>query len=186
MPKSSRINLQLLYCQIKNHVKIRFKYLIICCLIRKGGRIQKQISVCNCFLHQIKNRIITLTQLEKRSTGENYYVDLSADNCPPQSEDNKQRGRLHRRGRCARISEPSHSHKACVKTMLAASSTKCSLDILSFLDRSSLNHSVVMGVFLITACCTNCFSRWWVPVVGRRSTCDPVRAPLAGKKRLAN
>ena len=109
-----------------------FKYLIICCLISKDSRIQKQISVCNCFLHQIKNRIITLTQLEKRSTGENYYVDLSADNCPPQSADNKQRDWLHRRGRAARISEPSHSHKVCVKTMLAASSTKCSLDTMSF------------------------------------------------------
>ena len=162
-----------------------FKYLIICCLVSKGGRIQKQISVCNCFLHQVNNRIITLTQLEKRSTGENHYVALSTDNCAPQSEDNKQRGQLNRRGRCARISEPSHSHKACVKTMLADSFTKCSLDIMSFFKPIPPKPLSCDG-------CVSDHCRLYkllftlVPVVGRRSTCDLVRAPLAGKKRLAN
>ena len=161
-----------------------FKNLIICCLICKGGRIQKQNSVCNCFLHQVKNKIITLTQLEKRSTCD--YVDLSADNCPPQSANNKQRVRLHRRGRCATISEPSHFHKACVKIMLADSSTECLLDTMSFLDQSSLNHLVVMCGCVSDHCRLYKLLFSLVPVVGRRSTCDLVRAPLAGKKRLAN
>ena len=55
-----------------------------------------------------------------------------------------------------------------------------------FLDRSPLNHSVVMGGCVSDHCRLYKLLFRLVPVVGRRSTCDLVRAPLAGKKQLAN
>ena len=140
-----------------------FKYLVIYCFVSKGGRVQKQISVCNCFLHQVKNRIITLTQLEKKIkttkwTSQQTTVNLNQQTTNKEAgciEEADAQGFLNHRILIKLVS------KLCLQLHLQNDHlTSC-----PFLDRSSLNHSVVMGVFLITAGCTNCFSPWcrlWV------------------------
>ena len=142
-----------------------FKYLIICCLVSKGGRIQKQISVCNCFLHQVNNRIITLTQLKKgqqvkttKWTHQQTTAHLNQQTTSNEAgciEEADAQGFLNHRILIKLVS------KLCLQLHLQ----NVHLTSCPFLDRSSLNQSVVMGGFLITACCTNCFSRWcrlWV------------------------